>query len=266
MLCVKNNIKWLVSLLILFSLLAGCVEKDVDPSDPSAAFARARESYDNEMFEVAIQKLGEFKSRFPYSKHAPDAELLIADSHYQLGQFAEAAAAYELFVKLHPRHEKADFAQFRIGESYWAEAPEEIDREQDFTQRAIAEWDKLLKNYPNGQYNSKALNLLEKGQRRVAEHANFIAKFYCKKAIYHACAYRYLELAEQYAQFQDLASNAYLKASTAFEMMSKTKPGAEPNDSNIYFKSMNPDQLREKANQLRLKAEQIKSAASPPQS
>ncbi len=249
------NILQLLIISALFS--AACVEKEVDPNDPAAAFARARESYDDEMYEIAIQKLGEFKSRFPYSKHAPDAELMVADAHYQLGHFSEAASAYEQFVRLHPRHEKADFAQFRVGESYWAEAPDSIDREQDYTIKAIAEWEKLVKNYPQSTQLSKAQELLQQGRRRVAEHSEFIAKFYCKQEIYHACAYRYLQLAEQYPQFKDLTKTAYSKAALAFEEMSKTKSKDEQSDANIYFKSMSSSELKQKSDELKKKADSI---------
>lgn len=254
----RNNINRVVLLILFFGLSWSCVEKDIDPSDPSAAFVRARESYDNEMFEIAIQKLGEFKSRFPYSKHAPDAELLIADSHYQLGHYAEAASAYELFVKLHPKHEKADFAQYRVGESYWAEAPEEVDREQEYTLKAIAEWEKLLVTYPEGEWSKKAKNLLDKGQRRVAEHAEFIAKFYCKQRIYHACAFRYIELSQQFPQFTDLTLKAYENAALAFDKLSKNFPKEDPIDTNLYFKSMTPEELSSKATELRAKAVQLR--------
>lgn len=246
------NILQLLIISALFSV--ACVEKDVDPSDPAAAFAKARESYDDEMYEIAITKLGEFKSRFPYSKHAPEAELMVANSHYQLGHYSEAASAYELFSKLHPKHEQADFAQFRVGESYWAEAPDSIDREQDYTLKAIAEWEKLIANYPKSANSQKAQELLLQGRRRVAEHSNFIAKFYCKQEIYHACAYRYLELIDQYPQFKDLTKVAYEKASMAFEEMSKLKSKDEQSDANIYFKSMSASDLKRKSEELKGKA------------
>lgn len=240
--------------LILGFLTVSCVEKETDPNDPQAAFLKAREPYDDELYEIATQKLGEFKSRFPYSKHTPDAELMIADSHFQLRQFAEAAAAYELFVRLHPRHEKASFAQFRVGESYWSESSDSIDREQDSTLKAISEWEKLLSNYPKSEELDKTKGLLEQGRRRVAEHLNFIASFYCKQEIYHACAYRFLQLIEKYPQFQDLIKNAYEKAALAFEKMSKLKGKDEQSDANLYFKEFNAEQLKKRAEELSAKA------------
>ncbi len=244
-------------MIISALLFTACVEKDVDPNDPAAAFARARESYDDEMYEIAIQKLGEFKSRFPYSKHAPEAELMVANSQYLLGRYSEAASSYEQFTKLHPKHEQAEFAQFRVGESYWAEAPDSIDREQDSTLKAISEWDKLIANYPNSPNAAKAKEFLQLGRRRVAEHSEFIAKFYCKQEIYHACAYRYLKLAEQYPQFKDLTKKAYAQASLAFDEMSKQKSKDEQSDANIYFKSMSSNDLKQKAEELKGKAASV---------
>lgn len=257
MLFFKNLPLIFLQCLIFLSLSGACVEKEIDPSDPAAAFARAREPYDDEMYEIAIQRLGEFKSQFPYSKHTPDAELMIADSNFQLNRYAEAASAYEQFVKLHPRHEKASYAQFRVGESYWAEAPDDIDREQDYTLKAIAEWDKLLSSYPDSKESARAKELLNKGQRRVAEHSDFIARFYCKQEIYHACAYRYLQLIEQYPQFTDLAKKAYSKAAVAFDALSQGKSKESESDANLYYRSMSSAELKQKAEELRGKASQL---------
>ena len=243
--------------VISLTLTLACVDKDIDPSDPAAAFARAREPYDDELFEPAIQKLSEFKSRFPYSKHAPDAELMVADSQFQLNRFAEAASSYEQFVKLHPRHEKADFAQYRVGESYWSDAPDDIDREQEYTLKAIAEWEKLQSTYPNSDQTKKAQEFLTKGKRRVAEHSDFIAKFYCKQEIYHACAYRYLELAEQYPQFKDLLKKAYGKAAEAFSNLAEGKSKDQESDANLYYKSYSSSELKQKADEMQAKAASI---------
>ena len=253
----KNFCNILKILMISWLLLPSCVEKTVDPNDPAAAFAKAREAYDDEMFEMAVTKLGEFKSRFPYSKHAPEAELMVAHAHFQLGHYSEAASAYEQFIKMHPRHEKAEFAQFRVGEAYWAEAPDAIDREQDYTLKAIVEWEKLVSNYPKSENLKKAQDLLGQGRRRVAEHSNFIAQFYCKQEIYHACAYRNLELIEQFPQFKDLTKIAYLKAALAFEKLAKIKAADEQSDSNIYFKTMSSTELQQKSIALKTKAETV---------
>lgn len=244
-------------LIFCFFLIiaVACTEERFDPNDPQKSFLLAREPYDDKSYEIALQKLGEFKTRFPYSQYATEAELLMANSHFELGQYIEAAAAYESFVKLHPKHPEVDYAQFRIGESHWQEAPEEIDREQDYTKLAVSSWQKLLKEKPKSKYAGEAAEKLKQGQQRLAESDEFISKFYCKLEIYHACASRSLKLAEDFKQFPKIRKDALNRAAKAFEKMAEIKEQDPESDKNIYFKTMTAQEIRAKAVALRSESE-----------
>ncbi len=247
----------IIKLFLLVSVLVGvqsCAEKEFDPNSAEKSFQIAKEPYDDESYDRAVTRLGEFKSRFPYSQYAIEAELLIANSHFELEQYAEAAAAYEQFVKLHPKHPKIDFAMYRVGECYWKEAPDAIDKEQEYTQKAIDEWDKLVSKIPESSHAQKAKKLIAEGKRRIAESFNFIAKFYCKQEVYHACAYRYLQLAEMYPQFKDLQKGAYLEASKALEKVAEAKDEDPKSDKNLYFKRYSAAEIRKRAADARQKA------------
>ncbi|MBF0440515.1 MAG: outer membrane protein assembly factor BamD [Oligoflexales bacterium] len=236
--------------LFVFVLTHGCSEKDYNKSDPAESFAYAKEPYDDESYDTALTRLGEFKSRFPYSKYAVEAELLIANSHFKLEHYEEAAAAYAQFVKLHPKHEQVDFAMYRVGESYWVDAPEAINREQEYTFKAIEEWNKLIVRFPKSKYSEKAAEFIEKGKRRIAESFDFIAKFYCKLEIYHACAYRYQLLVRDYPQYKDLYKNALEQAGKAFLKLSEIKAADPESDKNIFFKKMSSSELKENGEKL----------------
>ena len=241
-------------LLIIYLLISfgyGCAEKEFDPNDPKKSFSIAKEPYDNGRHDQAITKLGEFKSRFPYSQFAVEAELLIANSHFELEHYAEAAAAYQQFAKLHPKHAKVDYALFRVGESYWSEAPEEVDREQEYTEKAVTEWEKLVVKLPDSVYAKKAEGLIVDGKRRLAESAAFASKFYCKLEIYHACAYRYIILARDFPQFADLKKNALAEAARALDEVAKQKASDTESDKNIYFKRYSADAIKAQAGELR---------------
>ena len=231
--------------------LWGCAEKEFDPNDPEKSYGIAKEPYDDESYEIALTRLGEFKARFPYSKYAIEAELLIANAHYELGQFAEAAVAYEQFVKLHPKHPKVDYALFRVGESYWADAPEDIDREQDYTLKAIAEWEKLITKSPDSNYSKTAKDLVKQGKRRVAESHSFIIRFYCKQELYHACAYRAIQLADEYPEFKDLRVEALEYAISSLEKVSAAKRADPESDKNLYFKTMSADEILARSESLK---------------
>jgi outer membrane protein assembly factor BamD len=240
-----------ILVIALLALLQACAEKEFDPNDPAKSYGIAKEPYDDENYEIALTRLGEFKSRFPYSKYAAEAELLIANSHYELEEYTEAALAYEQFVKLHPKHPKVDYALFRVGESYWQDAPEEIDREQDYTLKAIAEWEKLIVRMPDSPYAKKGKELVSQGKRRVAESIAFVIRFYCKQGIWHACAYRAIQLADEYAEFKDLRVEALEKAVKALDEVAISKEADPTSDKNLYFKTMTAEEIRARAANFR---------------
>ncbi len=54
----REIMRFLVKYICLVAfLIAGCTD-DVDPADPVAAYAAAKESYDDGYYEVALTKLG----------------------------------------------------------------------------------------------------------------------------------------------------------------------------------------------------------------
>ena len=234
-------------ILIIIFVFIGCAEKEIDPKDPKKSFAIVKEPFDDGYYERAITKLGEFKSRFPYSQYTAEAELLIADAQFKLDKYPESAASYEQFIKLHPKHPRADYAQFQIGQSYWESAPDDIDREQDYTQKALTEWKKLLEKYPTSDLSAKAKELIAKGQRRLAEASEFIAEFYCKKEIYHACAYRFMKILDKFPEYPDIRKNALKKVVFALEKVAQKKDLDPSSDKNLFFKTMSAEQIREKA-------------------
>ena len=228
----------------LFVFVGGCSSRGQDPDNPDSAFIVARESYDDKDYELAITKLGGFRSRFPYSKLATSAELLIADSYFALGRYTEALVAYQRFSHLHPNHLQRAYALFQVGQSYWVEAPDEVDREQNYTRKAVAAWRALITAYPHSSEAKRARQLVEEGERRMAGSFAFIADFYCAQKIYHACAFRHIKLAETFAQFQDLATPSRRKAADALERVLVRKESVPHKNTNIYLKNYTAAELR----------------------
>jgi tol-pal system protein YbgF len=64
-----------------------------------------------------------------------------AYADYTAGQWALAIAGFETFIKTFPRHERADSAQYYVGESYL------LDGRFD---QAIAAYDRVIANFPSG--------------------------------------------------------------------------------------------------------------------
>src|SRR5436305_4595321 len=99
-----------LTVLVLLSILyAGCAGTPVDENDPASLFKDAESDIQSDHYQIAVEKLRSIKNKFPYSKYALDAQLRIADVYFLEESYAEAAAAYETFKDLHPKHEKAGY-------------------------------------------------------------------------------------------------------------------------------------------------------------
>lgn len=229
-----------------------CTTTNEEQNDPKLAFEKASTSYNDGHYEIAITKLGEFKSKFPYSQYAVTAELYIANAQFELRRYAEAGESYKQFAKLHPNHSELAFAMFRVGDTYWQEAPEEIDREQDFTQQAIIYWKELIDKFPKSEHAQKAADLIAIGQDRISKSHDFIAEFYCKQKVWHACAYRSLKLIEEFPDKTHLIKTSLRRAARAFREMVKADSSSleKQKDSNYFLKTMTKEQILEKAASL----------------
>ena len=249
--CFFTGMKVSVVGLICAMVIGSCAEKEFDPNDPKKSYGVAKEPYDGGHFDEAIKRLGEFKSRFPYSQFAAEAELLIADSQFQLEHFQEAAASYDTFVKLHPKHPKADFALYRVAESYWEDAPEAVSREQEYTEKAVAQWQEVIQKHPNTEYATKSKDMLVKGRRRLAESVQFVARFYCHREVWHSCAFRYTQILEKFPEQKDMTKEALDQAALALERVADAKEIDPASDKNLYHRTMTAQQIRDKAANFR---------------
>lgn len=150
-------------------------------------YERGLERLDKKDWVAAAKYFSFIKARFPYSKYAVLAELRLADAEFGAEHYLQAIDGYKQFIKFHPSHEMVDngYASFRIGESYVKMLPGDFwilppshEKDQSSTSDAHRELTAFLKKYPRSNYAPKAKELLDKVNRRLAEHEMYVAKFY----------------------------------------------------------------------------------------
>lgn len=234
-------------------LLASCAEKPISQLPPEEGIARIREKHKDKEYEKVINDVNEYRSRYPYTQYAAEAELAQADSFFESGRYSEAVATYEEFTKRYPKHAQAPFAWFRVGASYDKEAPEEEDREQDFALRAIDKYNAFLERYPDSQWSKDAKERIHALRRRVAEHFVFVARFYWKKELYQGALSRYLQVIDRYGNFEDLRNEAIDRASECYRELANMLEKDPKSDKIVYFRASTPAELRQRAADLTAK-------------
>jgi outer membrane protein assembly factor BamD len=119
------------------------------------------------------------------------------DGQYQ-ESFGEAAVAYETFRDLHPKHEKIQYALFRIAESYQSDVPSTIARDMASAVKASEGFEEYLRQFPTGEYAEKARKAANELRNQLAEKQLSIAEFYRKRERFPAARGRLERLIQQY--------------------------------------------------------------------
>jgi outer membrane protein assembly factor BamD len=174
--------------------------------------ATAEENYQAGIEEAGAErweeagKLFEYvKTKYPFSKQAALADLQLADMKFRQELYAEAAAAYQSFVKLHPNHEQADYAHFRAGLSLFNDAPGDFalfppphEKDQRPLREAVKALEEFVAAYPKSSHVPEAEKALTEARSRLAEHEWYAAEFYVSRSKYPGAAGRLETLLKQY--------------------------------------------------------------------
>jgi outer membrane protein assembly factor BamD len=240
----------LCATFVTIASLLGCEPPPISDLSAEQGIQRIRERHGDSSWDNVVSDVNEFRSRYPYTQFAAEAELLQADAYFQSSRYPEAVVAYEDFLRKQPSHGNADLAYFRIGRSYDLQSPEEIDREQANSLRAIDRYSTFLERYGSSRLVPEAKGRIAILRRRVADHYAFVARFYWKKDLWQGALSRYLALLEDYSNFEDLRSEAAQRASVAYGKLADELEQDPKSDLSVYFKNETPASLRKKAMEM----------------
>jgi len=185
-----------LSLILLLSL-TGCATSPIAPKSAETYFKEGEEFYASRQYEDAIAQWKKVKDSYTSPELTTLAELKIADAHFENANYIEAAAAYEDFRKLHPNHEKAPFALFRLGMCNYVQIGR-IDTDQTPVKNAAAMFEQFLKQYPNSEYAAEVKEKLAVCHQKQVQYEIYVGRFYLRTEKYQASIKR---LEEALAKF-----------------------------------------------------------------
>jgi outer membrane protein assembly factor BamD len=155
-------------------------------------------------YEDAIDTFEKVKDRYPYSEQALLAQIKLADAYFYKKKYDEALQAYKDFEKLHPTNKAVPYCIYRQGLCYYRQRST-IDRDQTFTTKAMDEFRRLKKKYPQSEFIPKADKCLAQCRKDLGEHDFYIAQFYYKTKRYQAALDRYQSFVQEYPELPQKA-------------------------------------------------------------
>jgi len=138
----------------------------------------------------------------PNSLEFPRAKLGMADAYYyDIATGApEALAEYQSYLVYFPNSEDAPYAQYMVGMCYYAEV-NSPDRDQSYSRKAIAEFEKLKTRFPDSPYVGLCDEKIRLCWQRIAQHEYEVGIFYHKVHTYRAAEIRLREVLDHYLDY-----------------------------------------------------------------
>ena len=150
-------------------------------------------------YERAVQLFEKLESSYPFGTYAQQAQMEIAYAHYKSGDQAQALAAVERFIKLHPNHANVDYMYYlrglinfndQIGFLNFIYTQDPTERDPKATREAFAAFKQLVDKFPDSKYTPDALARMNYLVNAMAQYEVHVARYYFRREAYLASVNR----------------------------------------------------------------------------
>lgn len=206
----KKSLKFAALVLALSVSACGMLpEKTDETKDWSAAklYSEARDELSGGNYEKAIQYFEKLESRYPFGTYAQQAQMEIAYANYRLGDQAQALAAVDRFIKLHPNHPNVDYMYYlrglinfsgNVGFLDFLTKQDPSERDPKATREAFDAFRQLAERFPDSVYTKDAIARMKYLVDAMAQYEVHVANYYYRRGAYLAAANRAQMVVSQY--------------------------------------------------------------------
>lgn len=162
-------------------------------------YAEARDEMAGGHYEAAIKLFERLESNYPFGTYAAQAQMEIAYAHYKAQDQAQALAAVERFIKLHPNHPQVDYMYYlrglinfndQLGILSFIYAQDPTERDPKATREAFAAFKALVDKFPNSKYAPDSIARMNYLVNAMAQYEVHVANYYYRRGAYLAALNR----------------------------------------------------------------------------
>ena len=213
------------ALVTVLLAATGCGgKKDVIPQNVANPdrflFDRGDAALKEKKWLVARDYFRQIVDNYPQSPLRPDAKLGIGDTY--LGEKSAeslvlADTEYREFLTFYPRHQRADYAQFKLAMTFFQQM-RSPDRDQTATREALTEFQVFFDRYPESPLTAEARARWREARDRLSDHNLRVGILYSRLRVYRGAISRFLEILKEDPNFTNrdavyyYLADVYLKA------------------------------------------------------
>ncbi|MBI4593031.1 MAG: outer membrane protein assembly factor BamD [Candidatus Rokubacteria bacterium] len=189
-----------IALASLLLAVAGCGWLRSAPTPippPEELYQMGENELERKQYEDARQAFKKLAERHPNSSLAARARFLLGEAYYREAEFDKAITEFKTFIAFYPQHQVADLAQYRLAMSYYDQI-KPIEQDQSLAAKALDEFKKLVKDYPESRYATDALAKIDICRGRLAQKEVWVANYYFNQGALTAARQRLEQVLRDY--------------------------------------------------------------------
>ncbi len=209
-----RTLKVLSSLAIGAALLSGCgwFGDKLDQRKNWTVEDYYRNAHDELIsgnYRGAVTGYEQLEARYPFGRYAQQAQLDIAYANYLAGETADASAACDRFIKLHPNHPNLDYALYLKGLAYFKPdlgvfgemlSLDQSERDPKALRESFDVFKDLVVRFPDSIYAEDARWRMAFLVNTLAKHEVSVARYYLARQSYVAAVGRAQNALQRYPQ------------------------------------------------------------------
>ena len=203
--------------------------------DVQLSFAHAEKAFQKKEWLEAIAYYQHVRAKYSYNVSlAALAQLRLGDIAFNREKWLEAKEYYKEFIRMHPNHEKADYAAFQVGLSAykdipaaWFFQPPAAERDQSEVRTARTVMAAFIKDHPKSEYITKARDIVVTCDNKLAAHEMYVAGFYASREKWFGAATRAEGLAKVYPDAEQAPRSAHSGDQGARPAQARGRPSAD---------------------------------------
>lgn len=187
---------------LVATLIAGCSSTPIDKTStwsPNRLYAEAKDELNSGAYDKAIPLFEKLEGRAAGTTLAQQAQLEKAYAHYKGGEAAQAQAALDRFIKLHPASPAIDYALYLkgvinfnddLGWLSFLTRQDLSERDQKAAKESFESFKELVTRFPASRYTPDARMRMTYIVNSLAEYEVHVARYYFKRGAYLAAVNR----------------------------------------------------------------------------
>jgi len=186
------------TLAVMLAACGGHDERDTK-SGAKVLYERAHTSMEHGDFAGAIRSYETLEARYPFSNQSRQAQLDLIYAYYSSGEMESAIDAAVQFERENPTHPRVDYALYMRGLALFKGQQTRMQRllnidpasrPQVDAMEALSVFSQLIQRYPDSRYAADAHQRMTFLRNQLAEHQNYVARYYMKRGAWVAALNR----------------------------------------------------------------------------